>query len=233
MNVKSLLAAALVAGLAPVAAVAQAAPAASAPAAPAAPTATAPVAPSAYPAKIALVNFIEAVEATNEGQRSAQEVMSRFQPQKQKLDALAGEIDALKKKLQAAPKTMTDEERNSLLKQIDVKDKDYQNQTQDAQTAYNGDLQDALGKVAQKVHKVLLDYVQKNGYTILLNINQQSDVMWTSANPNADITEALVEAYNAQSGVAAPAPSAPAPTAKPKAATPHTTTPRSTTQKPQ
>lgn len=229
MNPKSLLAAALVAGIAPVAAVAQAAPAA---AAPAAPTATAPVAPSAYPAKIALVNFIEAVEATNEGQRSAQEVMNKYKPQKQKLDALAGEIDSLKKKLQAAPKTMTDEERNSLLKQIDTKDKDYQNQTQDAQTAYNGDLQDALGKVAQKVHKVLLEYVQKNGYTILLNINQQSDVMWTSQNPNADITEALVEAYNAQSGVAAPAPSAPEPTAKPKAATPHTA-PRSTTQKPQ
>lgn len=227
MNHKSVILAALVAGLLPMAAIAQATPAASPQAAPAAsapspqtapapqsaaaaPPAPAPVAPVAYPAKIALVAFEQAVYATNEGQRAAETIRTKYQPQKAKMDVLAAEIDSLKKQLQAAPATLSDAERTSRLKVIDTKDKQYQRDADDAQTAYNADLQESLGKVAQKVNAVMLSYVEKNGFTMLLNVgSQQSQVMWTSQNPNADITEAVVAAYNASSGVAAPPPSAP------------------------
>jgi outer membrane protein len=221
MNSKFVLIAALAAASLPVAAVAQAAPAAPAPAdsAAAASQAPAPVAPSAYPAKVALVAFEQAVYSTNEGQRSVEEVRKKYQPQKDKMDALASEIDTLKKQLQAAPATLSDEERAAKLKVIDTKDKQYQRDADDAQTAYNADLQDALGKIAQKVNAVMLNYVEKNGYTLLLNVgSQQSQVMWTSASPNADITEAVIAAYNASSGVAPPPPAAPGAPAHPKPA---------------
>ena len=226
MNHKLVLLAALVAGFVPVAAVAQASPAASAaPAesAAAAQQAPAPVAPSAYPAKIALVAFEQAVYATNEGQRAVEEVRKKYQPQKEKMDALATEIDSLKKQLQAAPATLSDAERASRLKTIDTKDKQYQRDADDAQTSYNADLQEALGKVAQKVNAVMLNYVEKTGYTLLLNVgSQQSQVMWTSQSPNADITEAVIAAYNTSSGVTAPPPAAPSATRpKPAAAAPH------------
>jgi len=236
MNLKSVLIAALVAGLLPVALVAQAAPAAPQPAAsaPAAPAAapTAPPAPQAYPAKIALVNFIEAVEATNEGQRSAEEVQKKYQPQKDKLDALATEIDSLKKQLQAAPATLSDEDRAARLKTIDTKDKQYQRDAEDASNSYQADIQEALGKIAEKVHAVMVDYVAKNGYTILLGYGeQQSPVLWAAAAPNSDITAAVVEAYNASTpSVTAPPPPAPSATRKPASTTtPHTTTPHTTT----
>ncbi len=232
MNHKSVLIAALVAGLFPAAAMAQASPAAPQPAAPS-PAATtapaaqqpAPVAPSAYPAKVALVAFEQAVYATNEGQRSVEEVRKKFQPQKDKLDALAADIDTLKKQLQAAPATLSDAERASRLKAIDTKDKQYQRDADDAQTSYNNELQESLGKVAQKVNAVMMNYVEKNGYTLLLNVgSQQSQVMWTSSNPNADITEAIVEAYNTSSGVAPQPPAAPGATApRPRSTAPSTT----------
>jgi outer membrane protein len=236
MNHKSVLLAALVAGLLPVTAIAQAAPAApqqaapavSAPAPQAAPAAQgpAPVAPSPYPAKIALVAFEQAVYATNEGQRSAEEIRKKYQPQKDKMDALAADIDSLKKQLQAAPATLSDAERASRLKAIDTKDKQYQRDADEAQTSYQTDLQEALGKVAQKVNAVMLQYVEKNGYTMLLNVgSQQSQVMWTASNPNADITEAVVAAYNASSGVAAPPPAAPSAT-RPRPATAPRTAPK-------
>ena len=221
MNSKFVLIAALAAASLPVAAVAQAAPAAPAPAdsTAAAMQAPAPVAPSAYPAKIALVAFEQAVYSTNEGQRTVEEVRKKYQPQKDKMDALASEIDTLKKQLQAAPATLSDEERAAKLKIIDTKDKQYQRDADDAQTAYNADLQDALAKIAQKVNAVMLNYVEKSGYTLLLNVgSQQSQVMWTSASPNADITEAVIAAYNASSGVAAPPPAAPEAPARPKPA---------------
>jgi outer membrane protein len=244
MNYKSVLFAALVAGLLPGFAVAQTpapAPATAAPAAaPSAPPAAAqpaPVAPQAYPAKIALIAFEQAVIATNEGQRSLEEIKKKYEPKQTQLEGLNNEIENLKKQLQSAPASLSDDERASRLKTLDSKQKQLDRETEDAKTAYQADVQDAYGKVAQKVNSVLLNYVEKNGYTLLLDVgSQQSSVMWAARDPSADITEAVVAAYNASSGVTAPPPSAPsASRPKPAATTPHTTTtpkPATTTPKP-
>ncbi len=245
MNYKSVLFAALVAGLLPGFAVAQTAPpATAAPAAPATPPAAppaaaqpAPVAPQAYPAKIALIAFEQAVIATNEGQRALEDIKKKYEPKQTQLEGLNTEIENLKKQLQSAPASLSDDERASRLKTLDSKQKQLDRETEDAKTAYQADVQDAYGKVAQKVNSVLLNYVEKNGYTLLLDVgSQQSSVMWAARDPSADITEAVVMAYNASSGVTAPPPSAPsAARPKPAATTPHTTTtphPATTTPKP-
>ena len=178
------------------------------PQAPAAPATQPVVKPEAVPAKIALVAFEQAVFATNEGQRNVQEVQKKYEPKKAQIDTLSQEVDSLKKQLQSAPATLSDEERASRLKAIDVKEKQLNRDAEDAQTAYNSDLQDAYAKLAQKVSVTLKNYVAENGFTLLLDVsNQQSAVMW--ALPNTDVTQAVVDAYNASSGVVAPPPSAP------------------------
>jgi len=190
-------------------------------AAPAAPAPAAAVAPSAYPAKIALIGFEQAVIATNEGQKLLADTQQKYAPQKAKLDALAAEIDSLRKQLQAAPAGQTDAQRAAKLREIDTKDKQLQNESSDASNAYNAEVQEGMSKIMQKVSVVMQDYVKKNGYTLLLDVSgQQSPVMWTAAEPNADITQAVIEAYNASSGVAALPPAAPQPAAPaaPKAA---------------
>lgn len=242
MKPKFALLAALVAGLLPVAAVAQAAPAAAQPAAPAAtsaPAAPAPAAapapqapvfvpPSAFPARIAIITFEYAVANTNEGQRAVEDLRKKYQPQQTQLQNLAAEIDSLKKQLQAAPATLPDTDRAARLKTIDTKDKQYQRDSEDFQNSSQADLQEALGKVAQKVDVVMRKYVSDNGYTLLLNAGDQSSpVMWAATEPNADITMAIIEAYNAASKVAPLPPAAPAAAARPKPAA--TTTPRTTT----
>jgi Outer membrane protein (OmpH-like) len=79
-------------------------------------------------------------------------------------------------------------------------------------------LQEAYGKVAAKVSTTLKKYVSDNGYTLLLDVSsQQSNVMW--ANQSTDVTQAVVTAYNASSGVTAPVPAAPS-AAAPAAARP-------------
>jgi Skp family chaperone for outer membrane proteins len=220
MNRTLVLVSALGAGLMTSAGMAQA------PAAPASqPAAEVAVTPQAIPAKIALVAFEQAVFATNEGQRATQDVQEKYKPKKTQIDTLAQEVDSLKKQLQSAPATLSDEERATRLKNIDTKEKQLNRDAEDAQTAYNADLQEAYGKVAAKVSVTLKDYVAKNGYTLLLDVsNQQSNVMW--AVPSTDVTQAVVTAYNTSSGVAAPVPSAPS---APSAARPRTTPPHTTT----
>jgi Skp family chaperone for outer membrane proteins len=224
MNRTLLLVSALGAGLTTAAGMAQTAPAAAAPQ----PAAEAAVAPQALPAKIALVAFEQAVFATNEGQRAVQEVQEKYKPRKAQIDTLAQEVDSLKKQLQSAPATLSDDERATRLRNIDTKEKQLNRDAEDAQTAYNADLQEAYGKIAAKVSVTLKTYVSQNGFTLLLDVSgQQSNVMW--ATPNTDVTQAVVTAYNTSSGVAAPAPSAPSATAP---ARPHATTPRPATAAP-
>ena len=231
MNRKSVLLAALVAGLLPLAASAQVSPAPP-PSAAAAPAAPAPAAPQAIPAKIALVAFQQAVIATNEGQRTVLDIQKKFEPQKAKIDTLAAEVESLKKQADAGKATMPADEYASRLKTIDTKEKQLNRDAEDAQTAYNADLEEAYGKVAQKVNVVLQAYAKLNGFTLVLDVSgQQSAVMW--ADTQTDITEAIITAYNASSGITAPPPAAPSaarPASKP--ATTPATHPATTTPKP-
>ena len=126
-------------------------------------------------------------------------------------------MDSLKKQLQSAPATLSDEERATRLKNIDTKEKQLNRDAEDDNTAYQSDLQEAYAKIAQKVSVTTKKYVSENGFTLLLDVSgQQSNVMW--ALPTTDVTEAVITAYNKESGIAAPVPSAPS------ATRPHPTT---------
>jgi Skp family chaperone for outer membrane proteins len=229
MNRTLVLVSALGAGLMTVAGMAQTpattTPPAVAPASATQPAAEAPVTPQAIPAKIALVAFEQAVFATNEGQRVVQDIQQKYKPKKDVIETLSTEVDTLKKQLQSAPATLSDAERATRLKTIDTKEKQLNRDAEDAQTAYNADLQEAYGKIAGKVSAILKKYVSDNGYTLLLDVSsQQSNVMW--ANQSTDVTQALVAAYNTSSGVAAPVPSAPSSAPAVSRPRPAATTPR-------
>ncbi len=200
------------------------------PAASSAPAAAAVVQPQAIPAKIALIAFEQAVFATNEGQKAVLDTQKKYEPQKARIQAEETEVDSLQKQLQSAT-TISDDERASRVRTIDAKQKALQRDGEDASTAYQNDLQEAYARVAQKVNLVVQKYVTDNGYTLLLDVSgQQSNVLF--AVPQTDITRAVVDAYNASSGVAAPPSNGPAPaTSAPRSTAPRsTTTPRPPTK---
>ena len=182
---------------------------AQAPAAAAAPAAApAAVAPQALNAKIALINFEQVVLASNEGQTVTANTQKKYEPKKAQIEAQNAEIETLKKNLQALPASTSDEEKGSRLRAIDAKEKVLNRDAEDATTAYNSDFQEALSKVAAKLNVVMQAYVQQNGYTLLLDVSSQtSNVLWALQATN--VSQAVVDAYNKQSGVSAPPPPAP------------------------
>ena len=184
---------------------------------PAAPAAAAAVKPEAIPAKVGLIAFEQAVFATNEGQQAIATLSKKYEPQKNKIQAEQTEVESLQKQLQAAT-TLSDDDRQSRVRTIDAKQKQLQRDGEDAQASYQNDLQEAYGRIAGKVNAVMQKYVSDNGFTLLLDVSgQQSNVLWAAE--KTDVTRAVIEAYNAQSGVAAPAGAAAAPAA-PRATTP-------------
>ena len=228
MNRTLVLVAALAAGMTSAASMAQTT--GSPATAPATATAHAPATLQVVPAKIAVIEYEQVTAATNEGQRALQALQKKYEPQKTQLQALQAEIESLTKQLQSAPATMSDDERASRARTIDTKQKQLQRDGDDATNAFNAEMQDTLGAIAKKLGPIVIKYVQDNGYTMLLdNTGQQGglSVLWLQPG-TTDISQAIVDAYNASSGVAAPAvPSAPSAT-RPR---PATTTPKPTAPK--
>lgn len=204
---------ALAVGLATSTLAAQTAPAAQA-AAPAGP-------PQAIPAKIAIIAFQQGMLATNAAQRAMSDLGKKYEPQKAKLTSANTELDSLKKQLQALAANAPDEQRKNLINSIDAKEKQLNLDAEQAQTSYNDDLEKTLGPLQQAFGNAAVKYCQDNGFTILISPEgaQQapSPVLWWDT--KTDITMAVINAYNASSGVAAPpsAPSAPASRPRPTA----------------
>jgi outer membrane protein len=168
------------------------------PSAPGAPAATAP----AGPTRIAVIQFEAVVAQTNEGQRAFGELNTKFQPKQQQIKQESDEVDTLKKDLQTSGDKLSDVERQTRLRTIDEKEKTLQRNVEDARNDFSGEMNEKFSTIAQKVAAVMAKYAQDNGYTVVLDAGsqqQQSPILWASESTN--ISEAVIQAYNKQSGV--------------------------------
>ncbi len=187
-------------------------------------------APSAAPAgtKIAIVNIQEAIAATNEGKKEFESLQQKYSPKQAALKTQNDEVESLKKQLQTQGDKLSDEERNSRVQTLEVKQKTLQRNVEDAQAEYQQDTQQVVNRIGSKMLNVLEKYAKTNGYAMVLDVsNPQSPVLYASTSTN--ITKELVDAYNSEFPVAAPA--AKAPGAKPAAKTTPPSAPRPTTPK--
>jgi len=200
---------------------ANAQPAATSAATSAAPAAAVP----AGPPKIAVIAFQEAVAQTNDFQRKFADLQKKFDPKRQELKTLNDEIANLQKELQAQSATLSDAERARRAKAIDEKQKQLKRTGEDAQGDFQQQMQQTYADVASKVVDVMNSYAQEHGYTVVLDGGNQQQPVVLYATPSADITKAVVDAYNVKSGV-------PAPPAQPTAAAPAAPTPKTPQARP-
>jgi outer membrane protein len=196
-------------------ALAQSSPAAGAPAAaspPNAPSAAVAAAAQVSGTKVGTINIEQAIFASNEGRRDFDELGKKFEPTQNKLKGLADEIDSLKKQLNAQQDKLNDESRDKLVKQIEAKQKSFERATQDAQEDFQNQQGEIGNKILTKMAPIIQKYVTDNGYGLLLDTSQPWPRGPVIVSGSAmDITQPIVEAYNAQSGVPAPAATSTAP----------------------
>lgn len=196
--------------------------------------ATTPNAPSATPAtaskitgtRVGTLNVEQAIFASNEGRRDVDALIKKFEPKQNELKGLADEIDSLKKQLSAQQDKLNDESRDKLVKQIESKQKSFDRASQDAQEDFRNQQQEIASRILGKMAPLIQKYVGDNGYGLLIDSSQpwpQGPVIVSG--PSIDITQAIVEAFNVQSGVPAPTTAAPAKPASKPAAKPATAAP--------
>lgn len=178
--------------------------------------------------KVGIINIQAAIVSTNEGQRDFQTLQKKFDPKRTELEGLGKQVEDLKKQLNTQGDKLNDEARNTLVKQVDQKQKQLQRDYEDANNDLQGQQNEIASRIGQKMMEVVDKYAKDNGFTVIMDVSgQASPVLWAAE--SSDITKAIIDAYNAQSGVAAPpkaaAPAAgtTAPAAKPAAPKPATT----------
>jgi outer membrane protein len=160
---------------------------------------------TAPPAKVAVIEFQGAVAQTNEFQRNLADLQKKYDPRRQQLKTLSDEVDRLTKELQDQGAQLSDAERANRARTLDEKKKQLDRDTQDAQSDFQGDMQQMINTVAAKVGAVMTDYAKEKGYTLVLDASDQQNATVLYAVPSTDITKTIIEAYNVKSGIPAPA----------------------------
>jgi len=189
----------------------------------------------AGPGKVGAINIQQAIMACNEGQRDMGALEKKYEPKTAELKNQNDELEALKKQLETQGPKLNDDAAATLKKQIESKQKTFDRNVQDAQEEVGNQQQEIAGRILNKMAPLLMKYAEDNGYTMIIDTSKpwpQSPVLWWNVNA-IDITKNVVDAYNVQSGV--PAPAATGSTPKPAATRPAATTtpkPATTTPKP-
>jgi len=201
--------------------------------------ATAPATSAAQPPlpsgnKVAVIAMQDAIAGSNEGQRDLEALAKKFEPRRLELQKLNTDIEDLKKQLNVQGDKMSPDAHEALVKSIESKTKTLQRSAEDAQNEFQQQQNEIAGRIMQKLAPVVMKYLADNGYGLLLDNSSpwpQGPVVF--GGPSFDITKGVVDAYNAQSGVPAPARTGGATgAAKPAGTTPGAVKPAPTTPKP-
>jgi outer membrane protein len=171
--------------------------------------------------KVGAISIEGALFGCNEGRRDLEALLKKFEPKQNDLKTQNDELDALKKQLNTQGPSLNEEAAANLKKQIESKQKLFDRAVQDAQEDFGTQRQEIASRILQKMAPMIGKYAQDNGYGMIIDTSRQwpeSPVLMAGA--GLDITPAVVDLYNVQSGVAAPAATGAArPAAKPSTGT--------------
>jgi outer membrane protein len=177
------------------------------------------------PTKIAIIQFQGAVLTTQEGQRAAAAMKSKFDPRKTALQKRQADLQAMQTKLQQGGATLSGDARTKLERDIQNGTRSLNNDAEDLNNEVQEEQNKMLQGMASKMGEIIKNYATQNGYVIVLDVSsEQTPVLW--ADPSSNITEAIVKLYDQKypvTGGAAPAAGAPTaskPPANPPAARP-------------
>ncbi len=172
----------------------------------------------APPAKIAIIHLQNAIIGTKDGQKAAKELETRFMPKRKEIEGRQGAIQALQAQLRASSNTANEEQKNKLMRDIDVKQKALQRDGEDASAELDQEQQKLFQDIGGKVMAVIDKFASDNGFAVVIDVSAQSSPI-LYASTSIDITRQIVELFdkNSPAATAAPAPAAPPP-AKPKPA---------------
>lgn len=148
--------------------------------------------------KVGVINLQEAIAGTAEGKKAFSDIQKKFQPRQQQLQQQQQEIQGLQEQLQKQAATLSDEERLRLSRDLEDKQKLFKRATEDASAEYQADNQDALRRLGQKMVRLINEYAQQNGYSLIL---EEAQIQPYFVVRDIELTEEIAKRYDAANPV--------------------------------
>lgn len=154
---------------------------------------------------LATISFSMAVMQTNEARRDFGALESKYSPRQRQLESLSREIDELRKQFTDLKGHLSDTEVNARTQTLAAKQKQLERAEEDLRNDSQSDGEQAFRRIEQKVFEFLQNYAHDHGYTMIIDRGTETTPVVLYTTQNADVTNEVVSAYNAESGIPAPA----------------------------
>ena len=164
--------------------------------------------------KIGLLNVMRVMAECTEGKQTLGDFQKKVEAKKVELEKKNNEIQDLQKQLQSQARTLNDESRAALAKNIEVKTTELQRSQDDAQKEFGTLQNEILGRLGNKIAPVVQQFAKDNNYSVVVDTSNQNS-QGVYYDPSIDVTDEIIKKVDA-SLAAAPTPvPAAVPTAPP------------------
>jgi outer membrane protein len=149
--------------------------------------------------KVGVLNIQAAIANTAEGKKVIADLQKKYLPRQQELQRLQQEIQAIQDQLTKQSTTLSEEEQARLNRDAEEKQKLLKRSAEDTQNDFNRDRDEAINRIGQKMVRVINDYAQKNGFSLILD-DAQIPVYFASK--DIEVTADIIKLYDAANPVA-------------------------------
>lgn len=165
------------------------------PAKPAQPEAKSP-APTG-PFKIGFINLEQALSQVEEGKKEFGELEKFVTSKRTQLESRQGEIDKLRKQLEAQSSTLNDEAKGRMQRDIDQKETEMRRLTEDAQRELESKRNVIIDKIGKKMQPLINTIAKEQNYAAIFIFSPQAAPLYAYIDLDRfDITNEVVKRYN-------------------------------------
>jgi outer membrane protein len=145
--------------------------------------------------KIGYVDLQRALNESEAGKKAREEFKVEVDKLQVVLKKQKDQIDNLKDQMEKKALVVKEQERTNLEEEYRKKLRDFERSYKDSQADLQRKDSELTGVILKDLQEVIRDYGEQRGYTVILE-NSGSAVLYGAR--NADLTEAIIEQYNAK-----------------------------------
>src|ERR1700688_5163308 len=153
------------------------------------------------PTKVGVIDLQSVIVKTKDGEKAAAQLKAKFAPKQAELEKKQQDIGALQTQLRNGQNTMSDENKQKLMREIDQRSNLLKRDTEDANTDLEQDQQRMMGVLVPKILSVLNKYASENGFAVVFDISSQQTPVLFASN-TVELTRAIIDAYDKSSPMA-------------------------------
>lgn len=163
--------------------------------------------------KVGVININAAIANTGEGKKVMADLQKKYEPKRQELERLQKEIQNIQGQLSSPTPALSEDAQAKLTRDLEEKQKNLKRWTDDAQSDFTADRDEAVRRLGLKMVRIIGDYAKQNGFTLVVD-GAQIPIYYFAK--DLDLTAEMIKRYHAANPVSDAGASAKPPATKPQ-----------------